>query len=290
MAVLGVAVAVGMATVPAPVADAADAARGAVLFALAAGCNCHTPAAGPIGAGGGEVPTPFGTFYGTNITPDPETGIGRWSDAEIAAAIRDGAVRDVGAESPAMPYYQYAGMTDADVADLIAYLRSLPPVARENRPHEVRLPFARWAYWLWRVLLAPSVERPATTPLAGVARGRYLADHVSICTDCHTPRNTLGVPDPMRYLAGTAAGPAGERVPNITPHASGVAEWSVDDMTNLLALGMLPNFDNVQGLMAEVIDGRGGGPGYKDAPAEDRKLIAEYLRTVAPIDNVIGGE
>jgi len=271
-------------------ASAGDAARGADLFALAAGCNCHTPAGGPIGAGGGEVPTPFGTFYGTNITPDPETGIGRWTDAEIAAAIRDGDARDRGVEAPAMPYYQYAGMSDADVADLVAYLRSLPPVVRENQPHEGELPLARWAYWFWRLLFAPSVSRPETAPTEGLQRGRYLADHVAICTDCHTPRNALGVPAADRYLAGASPGPAGQAAPNLTPHSSGIADWSVDDIMNLLALGMLPNFDNVQGLMGEAIDGRGGGPGYKDGPEGDRRLIAEYLRTVAPIDNVVGAK
>ena len=279
-----------LAIAVAPVLAAGDAARGRDLFALAAGCSCHTAPDGPVGAGGGEVPTPFGTFYGTNITPDPETGIGRWSDAEIAAAIREGEARGKGVESPAMPYYQYAGMTDADVADLIAYLRTLPAVRRENRPHEGELPLARSAYRAWRLVFAPAPARPATAPTTGVARGRYLADHVAICTDCHTPRSRLGAPMASRYLAGVANGPGGAAVPNITPHATGIGDWSVDDVVNVLALGMLPNFDNVQGYMAEVVDGRGGGPGYGDAPAADRRAIAEYLMTVPPIDNVVGDE
>src|SRR5512140_159080 len=111
-----------------PAAAAGNPERGKLVFALAAGCGCHTPTHGPVGAGGGEVPTPFGTFYGTNITPDAVTGIGTWSDDEIDAAIRRGISRDHGIESPAMPYYQYSGMADSDMADLIAYLRSLPPV------------------------------------------------------------------------------------------------------------------------------------------------------------------
>jgi mono/diheme cytochrome c family protein len=271
-----------------PACAAGDVARGRALFATAAGCNCHTPAEGPIGAGGGEVPTPFGTFYGSNITPDAETGIGAWSDDEIAAAVRDGDARGKGVESPAMPYYQYAGMTDGDVADLIAYLRSLPPVRRPNRPHEGELPLARLAYRAWRLLFVSTTLHPAAAPPAGVERGRYLVDHVAICVDCHTPRNRLGVPIRSQYLAGTADGPGGEAVPNITPHATGIGEWSEDEITNLLTMGMLPNFDNVQGLMAEVIDGRGGGPGYKDAPLADRRAIAQYLHTVPAIDNAIG--
>src|SRR5512135_3621885 len=91
-------------------ADAAgDAEKGKVVFTLAAGCGCHTPKDGPVGAGGGEVPTPFGKFYGSNITPDPDTGIGTWTDADIEAALRQGFALGRGVESPAMPYYQYAG-------------------------------------------------------------------------------------------------------------------------------------------------------------------------------------
>lgn len=240
-----------------------------------------------MGAGGGEVPTPFGTFYGTNITPDSETGIGRWTDTEIDAAIRTGVARGKGVESPTMPYYLYAGMTDDDVADLIAYLRTLPAAHRANRPHEGELPLARWAYRAWRLLFFGQPERPAQAPAGGLERGRYLVEHVSICVDCHTPRTALGVPDRAKYLAGTAHGPGGDPVPNITPHETGIGDWDVDDIVNLLTFGMLPDFDNVQGLMAEVVDGHGGGPGYKDAPESERRAIAEYVKSVPPIDNKV---
>ena len=266
---------------------AGDAQRGRVVFALAGGCGCHTPKDGPVGAGGGEVPTPFGKFYGPNITPDSETGIGAWSDAEIDAAIRQGFARGKGVESPAMPYYQYAGMSDADVTDLIAYLRSLPPAGRTNQPHQGELPLARWAYRAWRLLFVPRVTPPAAAPSTGTERGRYLVDHVSICTDCHTPRNRFGAPDRAMYLAGSAHGPGGDPVPNITPHKTGIGSWDIADIVNLLTQGMLPDYDNVQGLMADVIDGHGGGPGFKDAPEGDHRAIAEYLKTVPPIDNKV---
>ncbi|MFI5364990.1 MAG: c-type cytochrome [Candidatus Binatia bacterium] len=271
-----------------PRADAAGAAaRGKVVFALAAGCGCHTPKDGPVGAGGGEVPTPFGTFYGTNITPDPETGIGAWTDAEIGAAIREGIARGSGVESPAMPYSQYAGMADDDVADLIAYLRSLPPVRRANRPFQGELPLARWAYRAWRLLFFRPPPRLAHAPNAGVERGHYLVDHVAVCGDCHTPRTRLGVPDSAMYLAGSAHGLNGKPIPNITPHRTGIGGWGVDDIVNVLTLGMLPNLDNVQGFMADVVDGHGGGPGLKDAPESDRRAIADYLVTIPPIDNTV---
>jgi len=268
-------------------AAAGDAQHGKAVFTLAAGCGCHTSKEGPVGAGGGEVPTLFGKFYGSNITPDPATGIGAWSDAEVEAAIRRGFARGKGVESPAMPYYQYAGMSDTDVADLIAYLRSLPAVRRANQPHDGELPLARWAYRAWRLLFVHSIAAPSAAPATGVERGRYLVDHVCICTDCHTARNRFGVPDRAMYLAGSAHGPGGEPVPNITPHDTGIGSWDIDDIVTLLAQGMLPNFDNVQGFMADVIDGHGGGPGFKDMSESDRGAIAEFLKTVPPIDNKV---
>lgn len=263
--------------------------RGRQVFALAAGCGCHTPAGGPVGAGGVEIDTPFGTFYSTNITPDHETGIGAWTDDEIDAAIRHGRVRGKGAEAPVMPYPVYAGMSDADARDLIAYLRTLAPVRRENREHEGMLPLPRLAYLGWQWLFFWPSPAPPVAPASGIERGRYLADHVSLCHDCHTPRNALGALDGSMYLAGTAEGPGGEVVPNITPHATGIEGWDAADVVSLLQTTMLPNFDNVQGSMADVVEGVGGGPGYQDAPEADLRAIADYLVGVEPIDNDLDG-
>ncbi len=267
-----------------------DVERGRVIFALAGGCGCHTPKEGPVGAGGEEIATPFGKFFATNITPDEQTGIGTWSDDDIEQAIRGGYVRGRGAEAPVMPYYFYAGMADTDVADLIAFLRSLPPAARVNRAHEGELPLARLAYRAWRLLFAPMASHRASAPPPGIERGRYLADHVAICGDCHTPRNRLGVPIASMYLAGTDNGPGGDPVPNITSHATGIGEWDADDVVNVLTQGMLPNFDNIQGLMAAMVDGEGGGPGFKDAPRPALRDIAVYLKSVGAIDNKVGGK
>lgn len=277
--------------VPAPATLAAgDAARGAVIFALAGGCGCHTPDEGPVGAGGRPIETPFGRFYGTNITPDAETGIGAWSDAEIIAAIRAGDARGR-VEAPVMPYAEYAGMADDDVADLVAHLRTLPAIRRENRPAEVRLPLPQLAYRAWRLLFARGAPPPAAAPAEAVARGRYLVDHVALCVDCHTPRTRLGALERARYLAGTEDGPGGQVVPNITPDdATGIGEWSERDIVRLLRQGMMPNMDNVQGAMAEVVDGVGGGPGYAQAPDDELRAIAKYLKTVPPISNKVGGE
>jgi mono/diheme cytochrome c family protein len=266
------------------VAQRGDPARGAVVFALAGGCGCHTPEKGPVGAGGVAIETPFGTFYSTNVTPDEETGIGAWSDLEVARAIRAGELRDGSAEAPVMPYPEYAGMADDDLRDLIAYLRSLPPARRENRPHEVDLPLPRLAFRAWRMLFAGHAAAPETAPADGVARGRYLTDHVGICGDCHTPRGRLGALDRAMYLAGTRFGPDGELVPNITSdRETGVGTWDVGDLVSLLQIGMKPDFDNVQGSMAEVVDGVAGAPGLGKAPEADLRAIAEYLKTVPAI-------
>lgn len=270
------------------VASRGDPARGEQVFAIAGGCGCHTPEKGPVGAGGVEIETPFGTFHSTNVTSDPTYGIGAWSDAEIARAIRSGTLRDGSVEAPVMPYPLYAGMADDDLRDLIAYLRTLPPSPVENRPHEVDLPLPRLAFRAWRVLFAGSTRAPETAPRGGVERGRYLVDHVSICGDCHTPRTRFGALDAAMYLAGTALGPGGELVPNVTTDPkTGIGEWSGDEIVSLLELGMKPDFDNVQGTMAEVIDGIAGGPGYAKAPATDLQAIAAYMRTVPPIDHVV---
>jgi mono/diheme cytochrome c family protein len=265
-----------------------DPAKGAVVFALAGGCGCHTPEEGPVGAGGVEIPTPFGTFWSSNVTSDREHGIGTWSDDEIEGAIRRGILRDGSVESPVMPYAVYAGMADTDVRDLIAYLRTLPPAPRENRPAEGELPLPRLAYRAWRLLFARSLAAPAAAPAAGVERGRYLTDHVAICGDCHTPRGRLGAPDPSLYLAGVSAAPDVPFAPNVTPDPeTGIGKWDAGDIADLLATGFKPDFDNVQGAMADMIDGIAGGPGYTKAPEADLRAIADYLKTVPPIHRVV---
>jgi mono/diheme cytochrome c family protein len=129
---------------------------------------------------------------------------------------------------------------------------------------------------------------PAQTPTAGVERGRYLVNHISLCGDCHTPRNVLGVPKQSLYLAGASQdiGPLGEAVPNITPdEETGIGSWKRDEIADLLLKGTKPDFDNVQGLMYEVIEGTTDG--YNDMTKEDALAIADYLKSIPPIKNKI---
>ena len=142
------------------------------------------------------------------------------------------------------------------------------------------------AYRAWRLLFAPRFERPSEAPPELAARGRYLADHIAICGDCHTPRSRLGVPILSAYLTGNARGPGGAKVPDITPHPGGIPDWSAEDIVELLRTGFTPEFDNVQGFMAELIEGRGAGPGYKDADLQDLQAIAAHLKSIPAIDKL----
>jgi mono/diheme cytochrome c family protein len=141
---------------------------------LAGGCGCHTAEDGPVNAGGRPLTTPYGTFYGTNITPDEIHGIGSWTDRQIIDAIRVGVRADGSVMSPVMPYPAFSGMSDEDVTALVAYLRSLPPVARENQPHQQSLPLAGLAMRAWRWLFFDPVDAPTHAPETGVERGRLI--------------------------------------------------------------------------------------------------------------------
>jgi len=135
------------------VAEEDAVSRGEYLV-RAGGCfSCHTVAGGEKLAGGRPLATPFGTFYSPNITPDPETGIGRWTDAQFLRALREGVRPDGANYFPVFPYPSFTGITDGDALAIKAYLFSLPPVHRENRPHDVAFPFSwRFLQTGWKLL------------------------------------------------------------------------------------------------------------------------------------------
>lgn len=258
-------------------------ARGRYIFALAGGCGCHTAEGGKVNVGGRPLKTPYGTFYGTNITPDPAHGIGQWTDQQIIDSIRLGVRPDGSVVSPVMPYPAFSGMSDEDVTALVVYLRSLPAVAQANQPHDLQVPFVGIAMRVWRWLFFTPLVPPAKPPTEGVARGRYISEHVAHCQECHTSRTITGTLDRALYLAGNAAGIDDEVTPNITPDKqTGIGDWSDDDIVSLLQTGFLPNFDNVQGLMALVIEGVPEG-GYKDMSKEDALAVARYLKSMPAI-------
>jgi len=266
-------------------ADQAQIERGAYLF-VAADCGpCHTnvEAKGPLLAGGRPLATPFGTFYSPNITPDPDTGIGRWTDADFIGALRHGVSPAGDHYFPAFPYPSFTGMTDQDILDLKAYLFSLPPVAQPNREHEIDVPYGwRFSVWFWKQLNfteGPFAPDPAQN--AEWNRGAYLVEALGHCGECHTPRGWLGGVDTAAAYSGNTEGPDGEKVPNITPDPeTGIGTWSPADIVRVLRTGQLPDGDFVGSIMGEVVDASTSK--LTDA---DRQAIATYLATVPPVAN-----
>lgn len=253
----------------------------------AAGCiACHTDEknGGATFAGQRGLETPFGTFYSPNITPDVETGIGGWSDDDFITALRHGTSPEGYNYFPVFPYPSYTMMRDEDMLAIKAYLFSLEPVTAKNRDHDVGFPF-NWRFSLhgWKLLNFTDGALEADAEQGDDwNRGRYLVKALAHCGECHTPRDITGAMDDSMFLAGNAQGPDGELVPNITPAASGIGDWSIGDITTVLADGTLPGWDNVQGSMAEAIR-----DGLSHLTKEDRTAIAVYLKSIPAIENTV---
>jgi mono/diheme cytochrome c family protein len=260
------------------------AAKGQYIFALAGGCACHTVPKETENAGGRAFPIPFGTVYSTNITQDKETGLGSWTDQQIHDALVKGIRSDGSRILPVMPYEAYSGMAQEDLKALIAYLRTLKPVKKATPQLKSWAPFNRsLGAPLWLKVFGRFSDPPAQAPKSGIERGRYLVEHVSLCSDCHTPRNFIGVPNRSLYLAGAnkMIGPLSQEVPNITPDKeTGIGEWKREEIAAVLLTGTKPDLDNIEGLMAEVIE-----HGFKNMTKEDALAIADYLKSVPAIKN-----
>lgn len=257
--------------------------RGAYVFRAADCLSCHTDRKnkGQPLAGGRALATPFGTFYTPNITPDPATGIGRWTIEDFRRALREGLAPDGSNLFPAFPYPSYSGMTDQDISDLWAYLQAQPPVVQANLPHDLALPFRyRALISVWKALFfSPHPFAAEPDKDAEWNRGAYLVQVLGHCGECHTPRNALGGPDTSRRLAGAAKGPDGKKVPNITPFPkSGIGDWRESDITYFLKTGFLPDGDVAGAAMAEVIE-----DGTSHLTDADRAAIAVYLRALPPL-------
>ncbi|WP_102223115.1 c-type cytochrome [Acidimangrovimonas sediminis] len=273
-------------TAPDPLPDDAmaglkgDASRGELVF-WAGGCaSCHADpqakGADQLKLGGGQrLESAFGTFLTPNISPDPTHGIGAWTLHDFADAMLRGIRKDGAHLYPAFPYSSYDKMTKGDVADLWAYLRTLPPVATPSQPHELSFPFSIRRLVGGYNFLFVSTDWVVTGDLTPVEeRGRYLVEAVSHCGQCHTPRNALGGMQTGRWLAG-AANPDGKgRIPNITPAA---LSWSRADIVAYLSTGLTPEFDSAGGHMAYVVENMG------HLPKSDVEAIAAYLKKVPPM-------
>lgn len=274
-------VALALGCLSAPALAQGDAKRGEYL-ARAGGClGCHTETregATPY-AGGRALKTPFGTFYGPNITPHQQAGIGRWSEADFVRAMRHGRRPDGANYFPAFPFPSFTGIADSDLRDLWAYLRTLPPSAQASREHELGF-FFRWRFlvtvWKWLFFTTgPFVNAPGASDV--VNRGAYLMQALGHCGECHTPRNFLGGPKRNRHLAGGKT-PEGTNVANLTP--TGLKKWSDKELQDFLVLGTTPDGDFPEESMAEVINNTTS----KLTPQDLAAMIA-YLRSLPPLQD-----
>lgn len=259
---------------------AGDAARGEQVF-WAGGCaSCHM-AEGAREAemlrlsGGQRFPSPFGNFTAPNISPDPDHGIGGWAALDLANAMLRG-VSPKGAHLyPAFPYPSYQRASLQDVADLHAYLMTLPPDPTPSQPHQLGFPFnIRLTLGGWKLLFLNRDWVVAGDLSPEETRGRYLVEALGHCGECHTPRNALGGSDRSRWLAG-APNPSGRgTIPNITP--AGLT-WSEAEISTYLATGFTPDYDSAGGHMALVVTN------MAHLPESDRAAIAAYLKRVPPV-------
>ena len=266
---------------PLPDADFAglsgDAERGEAVF-WATGCaSCHA-APGASGddrlvlSGGRSLESDFGTFRAPNISTDPEHGIGGWTLAEFGNAMLRGVSPDGRHYYPAFPYTSYRFATLEDVADLKAFMDTLPATDAPSPANDLAFPFnLRRGIGLWKRLNLPDGWAVPDPLDAQAERGRYLSEALAHCGECHTPRKRLGGMDRARWLAG-APNPSGDgRIPAIDP---GTLTWSKDEIAGYLATGFTPSFDTAGGTMAAVVQS------LSQLPREDLDAIAAYLAAV----------
>jgi mono/diheme cytochrome c family protein len=232
---------VSPANTPADLQNAAadQLARGRYLVKAADCAACHTSADGAPFAGGVELASPFGTFYGTNITPDKDHGIGKWSAGDFYKALHDGVTPD-GQLYPAMPYTSYRQISRADSDAMYAWLMAQKPAAVPNREPKLSFPFnMRFAVRFWDMLfLKDALPDASKGASADWNRGRYLVSALGHCAECHTSRGTFGQLDHALPLGGGALG----RVvaPDITPKGLAARGWTAADLQTFFASGIAP--------------------------------------------------
>jgi mono/diheme cytochrome c family protein len=259
-----------------------DAVERGRYVAAAANCvSCHTRAGGAAYAGGRAIPTPLGMIYSTNITPDRETGIGSWEEDDLKRALREGVAADGRHLFPAFPYPFYTRMTDGDIADLYAWLRTLEPV-RYLPPANDRAFAMRWPLKAWKALnLEAGAYRPDPARSAEWNRGAYLVQGPGHCGACHTPRDwTLSSEKsvPLRGATLRDEVPGGAlrdwHAVDLAATKQGLAAWTVEDIVGYLGKGAGARAGTFGPMNAVIANGT------SSLTAEDLRAIATYLKSL----------
>jgi mono/diheme cytochrome c family protein len=265
--------------VPADMRQASLVERGKYLTEAADCVVCHTAPGGKEYAGGFAFKLPFGTMYSTNITPDKETGIGKYTDREFLDAMHRGIRRDGARLYPAMPYTSYTYVTDADALAIKAYLFSLAPVRAVPPENTLIFPFnQRWAMTFWSLVFNPDARfQPDTSQSLKWNRGAYLAEALAHCGECHTPRNIGFALDNRKKFAGAPV--AGWRAFNISSDkATGLGGWTDEEIGFYLSAGYVPGHGTASGPMGEAVD-----HSFSKMAKADIEAMVTFLRSVPPV-------
>ena len=235
--------------------DAALLAKGEYLARAGDCIACHTAREGKTFAGGLPMMTPFGTLYTSNITPDPQTGIGTWTSDQFYQMMHSGRFPDGGLVYPAMPFASYTKVTRADSDAIYAYLRSIAPVKQPNRPHDLRFPYNNRSLIIgWRTLFFNEGEyKPDPTKSADWNRGAYLVEGLGHCGMCHTAINAFGGSSESQAFEGGLIPMQNWYAPSLTSNKeAGLGDWTIEEITDYLRNG-LSRRGAVYGPMAEVV-------------------------------------
>jgi mono/diheme cytochrome c family protein len=285
VAVLGMA-AFWFITIPAIVPTGAlgphtpDLANGKEMFLIGGCSSCHAVPkqedSTKLGGGLGLVSS-FGTFYVPNISPDTKDGIGGWTEAQFATALTKGSSPAGEHLFPIFPYTSYQRMKVDDVRDLLAYIRTLPPVAGKARDHDVPFPFnIRRLVGGWKLLfLDGGTFASDPSQSAQWNRGAYLVNGPGHCAECHSPRNRVGAIVTGKRFTGSPTPYGQSGFPNITQLK--LEKWSEPEIAETLATGMTADGDRVGGPMVEVVHNT------SQLSAEDRAAMAAYIKSLPPL-------
>jgi mono/diheme cytochrome c family protein len=272
---------------------APDISNGKYMF-IAGGCaECHATPKGAcddldikdetVLAGGRCLKTNFGTFYVPNISPDKETGIGKWTTLDFVNAMKRGIAPGGVHLYPAFPYASYQHMTYEDLIDLKAYLDTLPAVRSEVPPHALKFPYnVRRGLGLWQRLYVDGKTFTSDSKASdAVNRGAYLVLGPGHCAECHSPRDGFGGIIASQAFSGARSLEGDGTVPNITPSDDGIGNWTREDIAYLLETGSTPDFDVIGEAMAPVQEN------MARLTPEDRNAIAAFLKSLPPRPNAV---